>query len=241
VTAFAALIRVTLQALLGRRRTLLIGLLGALPVLVAVLIRIGGGRPDAAEVLDTLVIRTVLPLVALVMGTAALGSEIDDGTLIFQLLKPVPRWQIAIAKTVVAAALTAALVLPPMIITGILLGGTGSASIGIALGFTVAALAGCVAYAVGFAALGLVTSRALIVGLGYTLIWEGVLAGILEGTRFLSVRQATLGVAAGLTGSEIGVEPLAPSVSILILAAVTAIGLTVATLRLRSFQVRAAD
>ena len=241
MTAFAALIRVTVQALLGRRRTLLIGLLGALPVLVAVLIRIGGGRPDAAEVLDTLVIRTVLPLVALVMGTAALGSEIDDGTLIFQLLKPVPRWQIAIAKTLVAAALTAALVLPPMIITGLLLGGTGSSSIGIALGFTVAALAGCVAYAVGFAALGLVTSRALIVGLGYTLLWEGVLAGILEGTRFLSVRQATLGVAAGLTGSEVGVEPLAPSVSILILATVTAVGLTVATLRLRSFQVRAAD
>jgi ABC-2 type transport system permease protein len=241
VTAFLALISVTLKALLGRRRTLLIGLLGALPVLVAILIRIGGGRPDSAEVLDTLVIRTVLPLVALVMGTASLGSEIDDGTLIFQLLKPVPRWQIAIAKTLVAAVLTAALVLPPMIITGVLLGGTGSASIGLALGFTVAALGGCVAYAVGFAALGLVTSRALIVGLGYTLIWEGVLAGILEGTRFLSVRQATLGVAAGLTGSEIGVEPLALTASIVILAAVTVVGLTVATLRLRSFQVRAAD
>jgi ABC-2 type transport system permease protein len=241
VTAFLALIWVTGKALLGRRRTLLIGLLGALPVLVAILIRVGGGRPDSAEVLDALVIRTVLPLVALVMGTAALGSEIDDGTLIFQLLKPVPRWQIALAKTLVAAALTALLVLPPMIVTGILLGGTGSSSIGLALGFTAAALAGCVAYAVAFAALGLVTSRALIVGLGYTLIWEGVLAGILEGTRFLSVRQATLGLAAGLTGSEIGVEPLAITASLVILAAVTAVGLTVATLRLRSFQVRAAD
>ncbi len=68
-----------------------------------------------------------------------------------------------------------------------------------------------------------------------------MLAGILEGTRFLSVRQATLGLAAGLTGSEIGVEPLAMTASLVILAAVTVVGLTVATLRLRSFQVRAAD
>ena len=202
-------------------------------MLVAILDPVGGGRPDSTEVLDTLVIRTVLPLVALVMGTAALGSEIDDGTLIFQLLKPVPRWQIAIAKTLVAAALTAALVLPPMIITGLLLGGTGSSSIGLALGFTTAAFAGCVAYAVAFHRPRRWSRRGrLIVGLGYTLIWEGVLAGILEGTRFLSVRQATLGVAAGLTGSEIGVEPLAMTASLVILAAVTVVGLTVATLRI---------
>lgn len=241
MTAFLALVGVSLKGLLGRRRTLLIGLLAGLPVLVALLIRIGGARPDASEVLDTLVIRTVLPLVALVIGTGVLGSEIEDGTLIFQLLKPVPRWVIAIAKTAVAALLTAALVLPPMIVTGILLGGTGSASIALALGFTVAALAGCVAYAVGFTALGVVTSRALIVGLGYTLLWEGALAGILEGTRFLSVRQATLGVAAGLTSADIGTEPLTMPTSIAILAVVTVLGLLVAWSRLRAFQVRAAD
>jgi ABC-2 type transport system permease protein len=241
MTAFQALVRVTVRALLGRRRTLLIGLLASLPVLVAVLIRIGGGRPDAAAVLDTLVIRTVLPLVALVLGTAALGSEIDDGTVIFQLLKPIARWRIALAKTTVAAGLTAALVLPPMIVTGLLLGGTGGASIGLAAGFTLAALAGGAAYAVGFTALGLVTSRALILGLGYTLVWEGVLAGILEGTRFLSVRQATLGVAAALTGMDVGVDPLTPLVSLVILVAVTSIGFGIAALRLRTFQVRAAD
>ena|SRR5690349_5962730 len=241
MTAFTALVGVSLKGLLGRRRTLLIGLLAGLPILVALLIRIGGARPDASEVLDTLVIRTVLPLVALVIGTGVLGSEIEDGTLIFQLLKPVPRWIIAIAKTAVAALLTAALVLPPMIVTGLLLGGTGSASVGLALGFTVAALAGCIAYAVGFTALGVVTSRALIVGLGYTLLWEGALAGILEGTRFLSVRQATLGVAAGLTSADIGNVPLTMPTSIAILVVVTAGGLVIAWSRLRAFQVRAAD
>jgi ABC-2 type transport system permease protein len=141
----------------------------------------------------------------------------------------------------VAAFLTAILVVPPIILTGLLLGGLGSDSIQTTLGFAVAALLGGTAYAIGFTALGAVTGRALIVGLGYTLIWEGVLAGLLEGTRFLSVRQATLGVASGLTGEDVGPDPLGVGLSIMILGLVTFGGLVVAGTALRRFQLRTAD
>ena len=239
--AFRAIVQLTLRALVGRRRTLTIALLACLPVLVGILVRLGGGRPDAPEILDALVLRTVAPLVALVVGTGAIGSEIDDGTLIFQLIKPVPRWLIALAKAAVAAFVTAVLLVPPVILTGLLLGGLGAESIRVTIGFAVAALVGGTAYAIGFTALGAWTSRALIVGLGYTLIWEGVLAGLLEGTRFLSVRQATLGVAAALTGEDVGVEPLAISTSVGILTVVILGGIALTALSLRRFQVRAAD
>ena len=241
MTAFGALVVVTLRALLGRRRTLLMVLLAALPVIVALLIRIGGGRPDAPEILDTLVIRTVLPLVALVVGTAALGSEIEDGTVVFVLVKPMARWRIALAKVLVAAGLTAVLVVPPILVTGVLLGGTGSASIGIAIGFALAAIVGGCAYAVAFTTLGILTSRALIIGLAYTLLWEGVLSGLLEGTRFLSIRQATLGIAAALTGEDVGVEPLEPIMAIVIVTVVIVGGFLLATYALRRFQVRGGD
>ena len=239
--AFRAIVELTLRALVGRRRTLTIALLACLPVLLGLLVRLGGGRPDAPEILDTLVIRTVSPLVALVIGTGALGSEIDDGTLIFQLIKPVPRWLVALAKTAVAAFVTALLVIPPIILTGLLLGGLGGESIRITTGFALAALAGGTAYAVGFTALGLLTSRALVVGLGYTLIWEGVLAGLLEGTRFLSIRQATLGIAAELTGEDVGGVPLAPLTSVVIIVAVIVGGVILTAVWLRRFQLRAAD
>jgi ABC-2 type transport system permease protein len=229
--AFRAIVELTLRALVGRRRTLTIAILAGLPVLLGVVVRLGGGRPDAPEILDTLCIRTVAPLVALVIGTGAIGSEIDDGTLIFQLIKPVPRWLTGLAKIAVAAIL----------LTGLLLGGLGAESIRVTIGFAVAALAGGTAYAVGFTALGAITSRALIVGLGYTLIWEGVLAGLLEGTRFLSVRQAMLGVAAALTGEDVGVEPLALATSVGIIAVVIAGGIALTAFSLRRFQVRAAD
>ena len=241
MSALGAIVEITLRAVVGRRRTLLIALLAWLPVLLGILVRVGGGRPDAPPILDALVIRTVLPLVALVVGIGAIGSEIEDGTLVFQLVKPVPRWLTAVAKALVAAFLTAVLIVPPMIVTGLLLGGFGSDAIQTSVGFALAGVLGGTAYAIGFTALGVVTSRALIIGLGYTLIWEGVLAGILEGTRFLSVRQATLGVASALTGEDVGSDPLGAGLSVVILIAVIAGGLAVTASALRRFQLRSAD
>jgi len=241
MTAFTALVVVTLRGLLGRRRILLMALLAVLPILVGLLIRLGGGRSDAPEILDTLVIRTVLPLIALVIGTATIGSEIEDGTAVYLLAKPIARWRIAFAKLGVAAGLTAALTVPPIVVTGLLVAGFGGESLATAFGFALAAIAGGTAYAVAFAALGVVTTRALVVGLGYTLLWEGVLAGLLDGTRFLSIRQGTLGVAAALTGDDVGVDVLEPVVSVLILVVVVVGGYLLTTRALSRFQVRSAD
>ena len=241
MTAFRALVAVTVRGLLGRRRTLLMVLLAGLPILVGLLIRLGGGRSDAPEILDTLVIRTVLPLIALVFGTATIGSEIEDGTVVFLLAKPIARWRTALAKLAVAAGLTAALVVPPIIVTTFLVGGFGADSLSTAVGFAIAAIAGGTAYAVAFAALGVATSRALVVGLAYTLLWEGVLAGLLDGTRFMSIRQGTLGVAAALTGEDVGVDVLEPLVSVAILVIVVVGGFVLTTRALTRFQVRSAD
>ena len=241
MNAMRAIAMTTLRGLLGRRRMILLLLLAGLPVLVALLIRIGGGRADATGILDTLGIRTILPLVALVVGTASIGSEIEDGTFLYQLIKPIPRWQTALAKVAVAVGATVVLAVPPLILTGLLTAGIGPASLGVTLGFALAAMAGGAAYAVAFTALGALTTRALIAGLAYTLLWEGVLAGLLEGTRFLSIRQATLGIAAVLTGREVGVDPLDPAVSGVMIGLVLVLGFLLTVAALRRFQLRAGD
>ncbi len=104
-----------------------------------------------------------------------------------------------------------------------------------------AALLGGIAYTTVFLALSTVTSRALVIGLAYTLIWEGVVTDLLAGTRFLSIRQATLGVAAALGGERPGSDPLAPAVSIAILVIATVGGLLIATRQLARFEVRGGD
>ncbi len=58
-------------------------LLAAMPILLGLLVRANDNDLSLrilGQTLDGIVIRTVLPLIALVFGTAALGAELDDGT-----------------------------------------------------------------------------------------------------------------------------------------------------------------
>ena len=179
-----------------------------------------------------------MPLVALIVGTAAIASEIEDGTAVYLMIKPISRWRIALAKAAVAAGMTVALVVPAVILTGILAGTRATPATSI-FGFSIACLVGGSAYAIAFMTLSVFTSRALLVGLAYTLIWEGVLAGLLEGTKFLSIRQATLGLAAAL-GVTIR-DPLAPAVSVAVVALVLVGGYMLTTWKLAKFEIRGGD
>ena len=106
----------TLRQLLGRGRTILLGLVALLPILLALVYRLGSEDTDqtrwvARILLDGLIVTILLPLLALVYGTAALGAEIEDGTAIYLLAKPVSRAKIIVGKLLAAWALTAGTVL----------------------------------------------------------------------------------------------------------------------------------
>ncbi len=240
MTIQAALIRLTLRALLGRRRSLLLVLLAALPILVALLARIGGGTPNEAGIVDLLVVRTVLPLTALVFGTAALGSELDDGTAVYILTKPIPRWQVVLAKLIVAGGLTAALTAASAFVTGLLIG-SGPDSFGLTAAFTIAVAIGSFAYVAAFLAVSVLTSRALIIGLFYTLIWEAALAGLLAGTRILSIREATLGLGRTLAPAGTLKAGLDTAPAVALVAIVLVGGFLLASRRLARFEVRGQD
>jgi ABC-2 type transport system permease protein len=191
--------RITLQQLLGRRRTILLLILGALMLLVALGLRIGADpvtRPhNAARMLEIFGTATLMPLVALLFGTAAIGAELDEGTAIYLLAKPIPRAVTLLTKLVAAAVCSIALTSIPVLLSGLLAGG----GIGLSVAFALATAVGSVIYCAIFVAASLITGRALVFGLGYVLIWEGVLAGLFAGTQTFSVRQHTLAFADALT------------------------------------------
>ena len=234
---------VTARALLGRRRTLLMLLVAGAPVALGILVRIstGGGRPNRLEPsLEGLLVTTVLPLVALVFGTAALGSELDDGTAVHILTKPIPRWTIVLPKLAVAGGLTALLLAVSTILSGLLIGGFGSRELAITVAFAIAIVFGSFVYSAIFLALSVFTSRGLIIGLAYALLWEGLLAGVLPGVQLLSVREYVRGIVAALApsgtlNSVVGSTGfIAAVVALVVIAAI-------ATLRLSVYEARSSE
>jgi ABC-2 type transport system permease protein len=232
---------VTLRGLLDRKRTWLMVALAAVPAVLVGLATGVGNATIQAHNLNLLIVSTVLPLIALVFGTAALGSELDEGTVVYLLTKPSRRSRIVVAKVLVAAGLTGVLVFASGVATGIAgtLGGGDLVEAGMAYGL--ASAVGGIAYTTLFLAMSAFTSRALAIGLAYVMLWEGVLADLLEGTRMLSVRQATLALArewAGLGPREAG---LSYEQGWVILALVVLVAGALASWRLASFQLRGGD
>lgn len=233
--------RITLRQLLSRRRTILLLLLGGVLVLVAGVFRLAGEEARAIRftsgLLSNLGVRTLMPLVALLFGTGAIGAEIEDGTAVFLLAKPLSRWSVVLTKLAVAAACSAALTCGPMLLAGLI--GAGGLGDGLVLGLVAGAAIGSVLYCAVFVALSLITGRALVFGLAYVLIWEGLLAGLFVGTRTFSIREQTLAFAdaIGNVPKEILNAPLDLTTAIIVAAAVLVGATLLAIRRLGTFEI----
>jgi len=194
----SAIFVLTLRQLLGKRRALLIIAFAALPVLAALIFRFSDSgvnqqRLVVDHLLDGLIVTIILPLVTLVFGTTALGMEIEDGTIVYLLAKPLRRFEVITAK-LAAVWLPAVLLLALSTLVSATIA-LGSSNPSILVGFTVAVILGSFVYCCIFLALSVFTNHALIGGLIYVFLWEGVVTGLFTGTRIFSVHQYTLGVA----------------------------------------------
>jgi ABC-2 type transport system permease protein len=242
--------RVTARQLLGRRRTVLLVLLAAVPLLLGLMFRASGfhgasvlaDRDFIASVFDALVITLLVPLIALLFGTAAFGAEIEDGTVVYLLAKPVQRAAVVAAKMAVACAAAVILSAGSTLLTGLVALSDVNGAGGVIRGYAVGAAAGAVVYGAVFVALSLLTSRALVAGLLYMLLWEGVLANFLSGIRFLSIRQYALGIAdaAGVNG-QISTGTLNGTTAVALAVIVTIGAGVVAVRRLQAFEIPQAD
>lgn len=225
---------ITARGLFGRSRFLMLLPLPLVLIGLAVLCRSLGVDPGqwGPPVLVGLGLAVVLPVVALIVGTGVLGAEIDDGTVVHILTKPLPRWQIVLPKLAVAAGVAAVTVGVPIYVAGVL---ADSVRLGLAL--VAASAAGALAYSALFLALSLVTRRPVLLGLVYVLIWEGLLGRFVGGTRVLSIQQWVIALAdrmapTPLLGTTVSVPVAA------VLTALVAVGFTVLAIdRLRSFSV----
>ncbi|MFT5222884.1 MAG: ABC-2 type transport system permease protein [Glaciecola sp.] len=146
-----------------------------------------GGNSNASLVPDLVtggLLLVVVPLISLIFAVGALGDLVDDETMVYFWLKPLPRWQLGVA----AAFATWQFVVPisVLIAAAVALGGGDPEML---VPAAVACAMASVAYSSLFIGLGLRTTRSLLAGLVFVLIWEGFLAGISEGIATISIRR----------------------------------------------------
>jgi ABC-2 type transport system permease protein len=180
------IVRLGIRSIFGRRRGILLIALPVVFIGLAALVRgLVGADPDAArDTLEGLGLVVIGPLVALLATTALFAPEIDDGSISYLLAKPISRHTIVISKLVVAASCALVFAVLPMVVAGLILLPDEPA---LGLAFAVGCLAGSAAYCALFALLSVMTRHAVVIGLIYLLIWEGLLGGLLTGVRWLSV------------------------------------------------------
>ncbi|THA25527.1 ABC transporter permease [Streptomyces sp. RKND-216] len=225
--------RLTFRALLGRKRGLILTALPALLLLVAVLVRVLVGADDqlTAELLGGFALSAMVPLIGVIAGTGAIGPEIDDGSVVYLLAKPLKRSTIILTKLYVAVGVTVAFSAVPTLLAGFVLNGNSQQ---LAVAYAVAAAVGSLAYSALFLLLGVVTRHAVVIGLVYALVWEAVVGNIIAGALTLSVQQWSLAVAQEIGGEGLVTSEVGLTLAVILLAVVTVGGTWWAGQKLRS-------
>ena len=199
----AVVAQLTARSLLGRRRVLLLLMLPTVLLLLCGAARLLAG-PDVSVTVGLLggfALGTVVPLLGLIAGTGSIGPEIDDGSIVYLMSKPLSRFSIVLSKLAVAAVVVTMVAAVPTFLAGLMMSGTEE---NLAVGYGIGAAVSGLAYCALFVLLAILTRNAVVVGLIYVLIWETLVGNFVPGAQVLSIQQWGLAVTEKVVGSSEG-------------------------------------
>lgn len=227
---FFAEYRLLLRSVGTKGRLIAIGFLAALSVLTAMAFAIGG-EGDSLENAVFYVnanVATLIPVAVLVFGSGVLGDLIDDGSLVYLWLRPVPSWVHVAAAWAATVTIVAPIVLVPVVLAAALIDQSPELITAAALG----GIVGIAGYAGLFVTLGVRFKRALPWGLVYILIWEGFVASAGKTATKLAIRSYVRSILATLTDSNLKLGDFSLATGIIVPLVVGALALLYASRRL---------
>ncbi len=186
-SALFTLFRMSVARLIRGRRSLVLILLFSLPLLTVVIAQMYAPRYDAADaarnVIFLFIPQTLLPLTALIFAAGMIQDEIEEQTLTYLLIRPIPRWLIYVTKLAATVVVTAVFTTvfttltyavcyasDPRLKTEILPW--------VPLRASAVMIAALTAYVTVFALISVFTRRAVVVGIAYIVAFEGAVANI---------------------------------------------------------------
>ena len=232
--------RLAAQSLFGQKRWWVLVSLPLLLIVLCALVQFLTSGDAAATSFEPVIVvfglGLVLPLVALLVTTGVLGPEIDDGSIVYLLSKPISRFVVAVSKLAVAVAVTVLLGAGSLLVAGLILDPSEPGqAIAVGVGSAVAGTAYCSA----FVMLSAINRHGMVSGLLYVLVFEGLLASWLSGLRYVSVSAFGRRIAEGMDESlNLIAGNLPLGYAWIASLVVTVAGCYVAGLRLARFQLR---
>lgn len=194
-----AVYQTLLRGVSSRARVIGFAVVGLVEIAIAILLS-NADRFDptssAVQIVDKFGLTLIIPLAALVFGTASLGDPIEDGTYVYLWLRPIRRWQLTVAAYLAALTMVLPLAVLPTVISGAIVDPTPN----MAVGALAASLLAAVAYCAVFVLLGQVTQRSLIWGVAYLLIFEQFISRGGKGLGFVAVHSHAVSVLSKTVG-----------------------------------------
>jgi ABC-2 type transport system permease protein len=189
LSAWLTLLRISLQNLIRGRRLLVLAALFALPTVFALLIRyynpqFDRERGQAEEALIFYMIpQALVPLSALVLASGMIRDEVEDQTLTYLLIRPLPRPSIYLAKLLAAWLVAAGLTVlfETTALAAISWGADdfwGAILPGRALRVSALSILSLLVYVSLFGGASLIVRWVLPFGVAYIVVFEGVFANI---------------------------------------------------------------
>jgi ABC-2 type transport system permease protein len=194
--ALASLFVLTLRQHVRGRRLLVLSLLFALPSVLTVVVGLTSHHAPAAALefafVFNLIPHTLAPLAALLYAAGIIQDEVEEQTLTYLLLRPLPRWVLYLVKllaTILVTSILVAVFTTATFATIALMASEPPTAGLIGRALTMAGLLALaqVAYCGLFGFLGLFTRHSFLAGVAYIVILEGLLASIPTVARQMTV------------------------------------------------------
>jgi len=205
--AFAAMrvFDLSIGEMLWSRRTVFMGLVVGLPVVIALILRLlytMGAAPLSVNnnavtgpfifglMIWVFFLRFIVPVLGVFYGTSLIADEVEDKTITYLFSRPIPRGAILVGKYLAYLACTVFVVLPSIVVVWLLIipmGGTlGANFLDLAKDLGLLAL-GLAVYGAVFALIGAALKRPLLSGLVFVLGWEPLAVALPGYLKRLSV------------------------------------------------------
>ena len=237
LSAIAITYGIVLRQLVTKGRIIALLLVGALVAVVAGAVGAADDIDDPLEagvrVIADLGFIALVPIVALVFASAALGDLREDGTLVYLWLRPIDRWPVVVGAWAAAITVSLPLTIVPLVVSSTLVDGGST----LVTATVLATVVGVICYSALFVLAGLLVKNSIVWGLAYILIWEGIIAALGSFAAKLAIRGYTRSIITDRTGVdlELGDLPLAAGVIVPLVAAFVL--LVLAAVRLRSMEI----